>query len=137
MASGPCGSVYDPEGTATRPGVARSVNNLLLEDCLPASVTMQDPAVTAPTRYPTFLNGCLQVDVQSFPELRDDVIAVMRMHRRVLISMENNRRDDARTPTAANPAPKAARCFWRIAANAEATSLAAPQARPECTPIAA
>jgi hypothetical protein len=34
-------------GTATRPGVARSVNDPLLEDCLPASVTMQDPAVAA------------------------------------------------------------------------------------------
>ena len=32
---------------------------------------------------------------------------------------------------------RAVRWFWRIAANAEATSLAAPQARPECTPIAA
>src|ERR1700724_2237633 len=78
-----------PGGTATRPGVARSMNEPLLEDCLPASVMMQDPAVAAATRYPTFLNRCLQVDVQRFPELRDDVIAVIRMHGRLLISMEN------------------------------------------------
>src|ERR1700730_1590732 len=95
-----------PGGTATRPGVARSANEPLLEDCLPASVMMQEPAVAAATRYPTFLNRCSHVDVQRFPELRDDVIAVMRMHRRVLISMENNRRDDARTPASANPAPR-------------------------------
>src|ERR1700730_1409103 len=94
-----------PGGTATRPGVARSMNEPLLEDYLSARVMMLDPAVAAATRYSTFLNRCLQVDVQRFPELRDDVIAVMRMHRRILISMENNRRDDARTPASANPAP--------------------------------
>jgi hypothetical protein len=78
--------------------MAASVNDPLFEDCLSARVTMQDATVAAATRYPTFLNRCLQIDVQRFPELHDDVIAVVRMHCRVLVTMENNGRDDARTP---------------------------------------
>jgi hypothetical protein len=84
-------------GTATRPGVARSVNDPLLEDCLPASVPVHDAAVGAATRYATLLNRFMQTEVQRFPELRDDLIAVVWMHRRVPVSMEDNRRDDART----------------------------------------
>jgi hypothetical protein len=87
-----------PGGTATRPGVARSVNDPLLEDCLPAHVMMQDASVGAATRYPTLLNRCLQIDVQCFPELCDDLITVVRMHRLVLVPMENYRRDNARSP---------------------------------------
>ena len=67
---------------------------------------MQDATVAAATRYPTFLNRCFQVDVQRFPELRDDVIAVVRMHRRVLIPMKNNRRDDERTPASTRAAAR-------------------------------
>ena len=127
-------------GAATRPGMARSVNDPLLEDYLPARVMMQDAAVGAATRYPTFLNRCPQIDVQRFPKLHDDLIAVVRMHRRIPVPMKNNRRDNARTCASTRAAARRVpHCVLVLAhcREREATSLAAPQARRECTPIAA
>ena len=127
-------------GAATRPGMARSVNDPLLEYYPPARVMMQDAAVGAATRYPTFLNRCPQIDVQRVPKLHDDLIAVVRMHRRIPVPMKTiagTMRELAPRPERRPHRRRAMRWFWRIAANAEATSLAAPQATPECTPIAA
>jgi hypothetical protein len=59
-------------GAATRPGMTRSVYDPLLEDYLPARVMMQDAAVGAATRYPTFLNRCSQIDIQRFPKLHSN-----------------------------------------------------------------
>lgn len=57
---------------------------------------MQDAAVGATAGCPSLLNCFFQIDVQRFPELRNNVIAIVRMHRRISVAMENNGRDDAR-----------------------------------------
>jgi hypothetical protein len=71
---------------------------------------MQHAGVGAATRCPTLFNRCLQIDVKPRPELRGDLIAVIWMHRRVLVPVKNNRRYRARTPTstrsAARPVPR-------------------------------
>jgi hypothetical protein len=72
-----------------------SMNDPLLEDHLPGRIMVEGAAVSSATGYPAMLNRHLQGGVRVLPKLRDDLIAVVRVHRRVVIPMEHNRRDGA------------------------------------------
>ena len=76
--------------------MTRSVNDPLLEDRLPTRIMVEGAAVDSATGPRAVLNRCSLVGVRVFPQLRDDLIAVVRVHRGVLIPMEHNRRDGAR-----------------------------------------
>jgi len=67
----------------------------LLKDHLPTGVIIEGAVVSSATGYPAVLNGHLQGGVRGLPKLRDDLIPVVRVHRRVVIPMEYNRRDGA------------------------------------------
>src|ERR1700694_653329 len=73
--------------------MARSVNDPLLEDRPPACVSVEGAAGGLSARHPTVLHARPQVHDRSRPRLGDDLIAVARVHRLVLISMEHDRRD--------------------------------------------
>src|ERR1700732_2686284 len=73
--------------------MARSVNDPLLEDRPPACVSVEGAAVGMSAGYPTVLHARPQVHGRIRPRLGDDLIAVARVHRLVLISMEHDRRD--------------------------------------------
>lgn len=68
----------------------------LLEDRLPTPIMVESAAVGSATGHPAVLNRCSLVGVRAFPQLCDDLIAVVRVHRGVLIPMEHNRRGGAR-----------------------------------------
>jgi hypothetical protein len=85
--------------------MARSVNDPLLKHDLPARVTMHDAAVGA-APHPTPLDCCSQIDVQCFPELRGDLIAVIWIYCRVLVPMKNNCRDHPRSRSSIRVAPR-------------------------------
>src|SRR5271165_5911274 len=74
--------------------MASSVNDPMLEDRAPACVSVEGAAVGMPAGYPSVLHPCLQVYGHVRPRLRDDLIAVSRVDRLVLIPMEDDRRDD-------------------------------------------
>src|SRR6266851_4733227 len=82
-------------GTAARPGMAGSVDDPLLEDRPPARIDMDRAAVGVPAGHPTVLHCCLHIRGHGVPRLRDDLIAVARVHRGILIAMEHDRRDVA------------------------------------------
>src|SRR5258707_9385353 len=82
-------------GTAARPGMAGSVDDPLLEDRPPARIDMDRAAVGVPAGHPTVLHCCLHIRGHGVPRLRDDLIAVARVHRGLLIAMEHDRRDVA------------------------------------------
>ena len=69
------------------------MNDPLLEDRPPACVSVEGAAVGMPAGHPTVLHACPQVHGRIRPRLSDDLIAVARVHRLVLISMEHDRRD--------------------------------------------
>ena len=71
------------------------MNNPLLEDHPPARIMVKGAAVGSATGYPAVLNRDLQLGVCVVPKLRDDLIAVVRVYRRVVIAMEYDRRDSA------------------------------------------
>jgi hypothetical protein len=79
--------------TTARPGMAGAVDDPLLENYLPARVGVKCASVGMPARHPTVLSPGLQARDRGRPELRDDLIAVARMNRAVLIPMEHDCRD--------------------------------------------
>src|SRR5271165_5136365 len=87
-----------------------SVNDQLLEDHLPTGIMIEGAAVGSPTGYPAVLKRRSQVGVRVCPKLRDDLIAVVRVHRFVVIPMEDDRRDRARNCSSrggpAGPVPR-------------------------------
>jgi hypothetical protein len=72
-----------------------SMNDPLLEDHLPARIMVEAAAVSPATGYPAVLNRHLQGSVRVLPKLREDLIAVVRVHCRVMIPMEHNGGDGA------------------------------------------
>ena len=82
-----------------------AVDDPLLEDRLPAGVGMKRAAVGVPAGHLAVLHGCLQTRGRGRHRLRDDLIAVARVHRRVLIAMEHDRRNVRRYPSALEALP--------------------------------
>ena len=79
--------------TAARPGMACAVDDPLLENYLPARVGVKCAAIGMPAGDPAVLHCCLQVGHRGRLGLRDDLIAVARMNRAVLIPVEHDCRD--------------------------------------------
>src|SRR5690242_12226911 len=78
--------------TPTRPRMAGSMDHPLFEHRLSARIGVQGAAVGMPTGHLTTLHLALQV--RNPPRLRDDLIAVARVHRRVMVAVKYNGRDD-------------------------------------------
>ena len=90
------GSVWIGVGAGTaaaRPGMSGAVDDPVLEDRLPSRVGVKRAAVGMPAGYPTVLHGFTQVRHRGCPGLRDDLMAVARMNRAVLIPMKHDGRD--------------------------------------------
>ena len=111
----------------------------MLKNCLPARVGMDRAGIGISSRDPTAMHRLSRVcRVPHRP--RNDMIAVARMHGGIPIAVKNDGRDglsisDRRRNVAGLQSIR--QVTLRMATNADGRSLAAPQARPECTPIAA
>jgi hypothetical protein len=117
-------------GTASRPGVAGTVNVPVLGDGTPARIGKDGASIGMPVGHPSAKH--LRCRTRRFGGLLENSAAVARMHRGVTIAVETMvGTGDPASATASAPPPR------RIAMNAEARSLAAPQARPEWMPTAA
>ena len=82
-------------GAAARPGMPSAVDDPLLEDHLPAAVSVESAAISMPAGDPAVLHCGLQVGHRGRVGLRDDLIPVARVHRGVLIAVEHDRRDNS------------------------------------------
>src|SRR5260370_6971009 len=86
------------------------VNDPLLEDHLPIRIKVEGAPVSSSTRHLAVPNRHAQFCVRVVPKLRDDVVAIMGVHRLVVITMEHNRRNGARNYSwrkgPAGPAPR-------------------------------
>jgi hypothetical protein len=77
-------------GAAARPGVSGTMDLPVLKDCPPARVGMDGAGIGMSSGYPTATHGPSQV---RSPLLRNNTIAVARMHCVVSIPMKNDGRD--------------------------------------------
>ena len=77
-------------GAATRPGVSGTMDLPMLKHSAPARVGMDCAGICMSAGNPTAMYFLLQV---RSPLLRNDTIAVARMHCVVSITMKNDRRD--------------------------------------------
>src|SRR5271169_5706252 len=77
-------------GASSRPGVSGTMDLPVLKDCPPASVGMDCAGIGMSSGYPTAMHILLQV---RSPILRNNMIAVARMHCVVSIPMKNDGRD--------------------------------------------
>ena len=78
------------DGASSRPGVSGTMDLPVLKDCPPARVGMDCAGIGVSSGYPTAMHISLQV---RSPVLRNDMIAVARMHYVVSIPMKNDGRD--------------------------------------------
>src|SRR5271165_7257946 len=74
-------------GAAPRPGVSGTMDLPVLKDCPPARVGMDCAGIGMASGHPTAMHVLLQV---RSPLLRNDMIAVARMHCVVSIPMKND-----------------------------------------------
>jgi len=110
----------------------------LLQDCLPVRIGMDRAGVGMATRYLSATYFLLPV--RGSHGTGDDMIGVSGVYYGVTIAVETMVGTGGRSPGTAEVSPGAEELReppCRIAANAEIRSSAAPQARPECTAIAA
>src|SRR5690606_241293 len=89
--------------TAARPGMAGAVDDPLFEDRLSVRVGVEGAAVAMSAGHLAVLHRDSQVSDRGCPGLRDDLIAVARVYRAVLIAVEYDRRDQP-------PRPRSFRC---------------------------
>ncbi len=81
-------------GAASRPGMSGTMDHPVLKDCPPARVGMDRAGIGMASRHPTAMHFLLQA---RRPLLRNDMIAVARMHCVVPIPMKNDGRDSRPT----------------------------------------
>ncbi len=135
---GPARIGVGARGAAAKPGMAGAVDHPLLDHRLPIRVNMQRTAVGVTTGNLAFLG--VYPERRTPRRLSNDRVAITWVDRGVPVAMEDNGRNDPplrpgwRGASRRCAEPPLPRC---IAASAEGMSRAAPQARPECTPIAA
>src|SRR5580700_5563243 len=76
---------------ASRPSVSSSVDVPVLEDSAPTRVGMDRAGIGVPSGYPSAMHLLLRA--RRSDGLLKNLIAVVRMHRRVAIAVKNNGRD--------------------------------------------
>ncbi len=77
-------------GTAARPGMAGAASEPLLEDHVTLLVAVEGARIGAAAGRLAVLNRHSEVRGRQFPQLRYDLVAIVRVYRTVLIAMEHN-----------------------------------------------
>src|SRR4051794_40838920 len=95
---GPAGISVRSGRAPTRPGMAATMDKPLLKERLATGVGVQGTAIGMPAGYLTTLRPGLQASGCRRLRLRDDLVAIARVHRAVLVRVEHDGRDDPTAP---------------------------------------
>ena len=76
--------------TPARPSMPGTAYDPLLEDHMAPGIAVEGAFIGAAAGRLTVLNRHSQIRGRRFPQLRDHLVAIVRVHRAVLIAMEHN-----------------------------------------------